>query len=62
MSSVFEYAVVNLNDGLYDNDIATNLAETFDCCVNDGKLDGQQVVRAFVASGLAEQFERQNPV
>ena len=62
MSSVFEYAVVSLNDGLYDNDIATNLAETFDCCVNDGKLDGQQVARAFVASGLAEQFERQNPV
>lgn len=62
MSSVFEYAVVSLNDGLYDNDIATKLAETFDCCVNDGKLNGQQVARAFVASGLAEQFERQNPV
>lgn len=62
MNSAFEYPIVSLNDGLYDDDVATNLAETFDCCVNDGKLDGQQVVQAFVASGLAEQFERQNPV
>lgn len=62
MNSTFEYSIVSLNDGLYDDDVATNLAETFDCCVNDGKLDGQQVVQAFVASGLAEQFERQNPV
>lgn len=58
----YKPATIRLNDGLYDDDIATNLAETFDCCVNDGGLDGQQVARAFIASGLAEQFERQNPV
>ena len=62
MNPTYEYAVVSLNGGLYDDDIATNLAETFDCCINDGGLDGQQVARAFIASGLAEQFERQNPV
>ena len=60
--SRFEYAVVRLNGGLYDDDIATNLAETFDLCVNIGKIDGQQVSHAFLASGLADQFERQNPV
>lgn len=62
MITACEYAVVSLNDGIYDDDIATNLAETFDCCVNDGGLDGQQVARAFIASGLAKQFEQQNPV
>ncbi len=62
MSNAFECTVINLNNGLYDDDIATNLAEMLDCCANDGKLDGQQVARAFVASGLARQFERQNPV
>lgn len=61
MSSTFEYSIVSLNDGLYDDDVATNLAETFDCCVNDGKLDGQQVVQAFVASGSRRAIRTAEP-
>ena len=61
MKERFEYAVVRFEGGLYDDDIATNLAELFDVGVNVGGADGQRVAAAFVASGLAERFERQNP-
>ena len=57
MGNAFERMVVNLNDGLYDDGIATNLAEMFDRCENDGKLDGQQAAWTFATSCLAKQFE-----
>lgn len=57
----YEYTLVRLNDGLYDDDIATGLAETFDICVNVGGFSGARTAQAFVASGLARHFEQQNP-
>lgn len=59
--SRYEYAFVRLNDGLYDDDIATGLAETFDICVNAGGIEGADAAQAFVNSGLARRFEQQNP-
>lgn len=56
-----EYAVVRLNDGIYDDDIRTQLAGLFDVAVNSFGLQGQLVADLFVSSGLAESFERQNP-
>ena len=61
MSGSYEYALVRLNGGLYDDNITTGLAETFDICVNVGGLDGARTAQAFIGSGLAKHFEQQHP-
>lgn len=58
----YEYACIAFGDDLYQDDVATALAEIFDIGVHLGGLTGQEIVHAFIASGLAVQFERQNPV
>ena len=57
----YEYAFVGLNDRLYDEDIRMQLAGLFDIAVNTLGISGQRTADLFVASGLAEEFERQNP-
>ena len=46
----------------YFFDAQENLASVFEIGVNACGLDGQRVADAFVASGLAHEFERRNPV
>ena len=59
--SSYEYACISFeNDGLYDGDIREALADVFDICVNVAGVSGEKAARAFVLSGLARQFERQN--
>ena len=57
-----EYALVNLSDDRYFTDAQENLAALFEIGVNACKVDGQKIADAFVASGLAHEFERMNPV
>ena len=62
MTERYEYALVPFGDGgLYDQDIREALADVFDIGVNVVGADGSRVARAFVASGLDEEFERRNP-
>ncbi len=49
-------------DSPYLDDIRYALAVLFDIAVNECRLGGQDVADAFVVSGLAHEFERQNPV
>ena len=56
-----EYAFIHLNDGLYDLEMREKLGVFFDIAVDRCGLRGQEAAELFVASGLAEQFERQNP-
>lgn len=58
----FEYAFISLGDETYWEDIASALADVFDIGVNACGIEGQAIADAFVASGLARQFELQNPV
>ena len=61
--SHYEYALIPFDlQGLYDNDVREALADLFDICVNVVGQSGAAAARAFVASGLAQEFERQNPV
>lgn len=57
-----EYYFINLNSLDYFSDAQQNLAEVFEVGVNSCKLDGQRIADAFLASGLAHEFERRNPV
>ncbi len=56
-----EYAVVRLNDGLYDEELREKLGTFFDTAVNCCSMRGQDAANVFIASGLAEQLEYQNP-
>lgn len=58
----YEYACIAFGDDLYKEDVSTALADLLDIGANVCGLAGQSIVNAFVASGLARQFERQNPV
>ena len=58
-----EYDFIELPDEpLYRDDAAQALASVFDVGVNVLGLAGRDVADAFVASGIASQFERRNPV
>lgn len=57
----YEYAYIAFGDDLYKEDAMTALADLLDIGVNVCSIEGQKLVDAFVASGLAEHFERQNP-
>ena len=58
----YEYACIALRENPYKDDAAEALAVIFDVGVNVCECSGQDVADAFVISGLAQQFERQNPV
>ena len=63
MAGKYDYALITLDGGgLYDQDIRETLADVFDIGINVLKLSGERVARAFVASGLSNEFERRNPV
>ena len=57
----YEYAFISLNDGLYEEELREKLGTYFDTAVNCFGLRGQDAADIFVASGLAAQFEVQNP-
>ncbi len=58
----YRYAVVELPPSPYAHDLQEVLAFVFDIGVNLAGCTGEQVAQAFMASGLAEEFEKQNPV
>lgn len=58
----YRYAVVELPPSPYAHDLQEVLAFVFDIGVNVAGCMGDQVAQAFMASGLAEEFEKQNPV
>ncbi len=58
----FRYAIVQLPPSPYAEDLQDVLAFVFDVGVNRCGCTGDQVAQAFMASGLAEEFEKQNPV
>lgn len=58
----YRYAVVELPPSPYARDLQEVLAFVFDIGVNLAGCTGEQVAQAFMASGLAEEFEKQNPV
>ena len=55
------YEVVNF-DFEYLDDARETLGALFDIGVNEWKVSGEDLTQAFLASGVAEQFERHNPV
>lgn len=57
----FEYAVISFDEGWYDEDIMERVADIFDVGVNECGVDGRVVGEAFIASGIADEFERHNP-
>ena len=58
----YRYAIVELPPSPYAHDLQEVLAFVFDIGVNLAGCTGEQVAQAFMASGLAEEFEKQNPV
>lgn len=58
----YRYAVIELPPSPYAHDLQEVLAFVFDIGVNLAGCTGAQVAHAFLASGLAEEFEKQNPV
>ena len=58
----YHYAVIELPSSPYAHDLQEVLAFVFDIGVNLAGCTGAQVAHAFLASGLAEEFEKQNPV
>lgn len=62
MMGRYEYAVVPLGDEAYLEDARQALGDLFDIAVNACGLHGQEAADAFIASGIARQFERHNPV
>lgn len=58
----YHYAVIELPSSPYAHDLQEVLAFVFDIGVNLAGCTGSQVAHAFLASGLAEEFEKQNPV
>ena len=57
-----DYAIVSLPASPYASDLRETLGCAFDVGVNLCGCTGDQVAHALVASGLAEQFEKMNPV
>lgn len=57
-----EYAVISLRDDTYLEDIQETLGAFFDIGVNQWGVGGEALAEAFVASGIACEFERRNPV
>lgn len=57
-----EYAVISLRDDTYLEDIQETLGAFFDIGVNRWGVTGEALAEAFVASGIAREFERRNPV
>ena len=57
-----EYAVISLRDDTYLEDIQETLGAFFDIGVNQWGVGGEALAEAFVASGIAREFERRNPV
>lgn len=55
------YEVINF-DFEYLDDTRETLGALFDIGVNEWKVSGENLAQAFLASGVAEQFERHNPV
>ncbi len=58
----YEYAIVPFPDSPYIEDMRELLGSLFDVGVHVWGCTGEQVVQAFMMSGLAEEFERLNPV
>lgn len=58
----YEYAIVSLCDDLYKEDAMQGLAGLMDIAVNVYGLKDELAQHAFLSSGIAEQFERHNPV
>lgn len=56
------YAVIEFPPSPYADDLQEVLGFVFDIGVNVCGCTGEQVARAFIASGLAEEFEKMNPV
>ena len=54
------YEVINF-DFEYLDDARETLGALFDIGVNEWKVPGDDLAQAFLASGVAEQFERRNP-
>lgn len=61
-TSQVDYAVVSLRDDLYRDDATHALGGLFDIAVNVYGLSDELAQQAFIASGIARQFERHNPV
>ena len=57
-----EYAVISLRDDTYLEDIQETLGAFFDIGVNRWGVGGEALAEAFMASGIAREFERRNPV
>lgn len=53
----YRYAIVELPPSPYAHDLQEVLAFVFDIGVNLAGCTGEQVAQAFMASGLAEEFE-----
>jgi len=60
--SSYNYYLMDLNDGLYMEPMMICLGEALEYFTNDLSMLGQEALERFVASGIAEEFERQNPV
>lgn len=56
-----EYAVINFGTEYLD-DTRETLGALFDIGVNQWGIQGEALAQAFVASGVAQEFERHNPV
>ena len=56
-----EYFCLQLNDGIYSEELREKLGTFFDIGVNCCGMRGQEVADILIASGLDEQLERQNP-
>lgn len=57
-----EYAYIRMPDDSIFPDARETLAELFDIAINECSVDSGDFVAAFLASGLAGEFERLNPV
>ena len=59
--STVTYYTFNMKENLYDEDIRMRLGTIFDIGVNTYKIQGQELIRTFLNSNLAFEFEYQNP-
>lgn len=57
-----EYAAISLPNLLYFDDACESLGALFHVGINECDANGQELADAFLASGLAREFERCNPV
>lgn len=56
-----EYAVISFPESLYREEISEKLGAILHLGIVENGIDGQQMLNAFLDSGLAKEFELQNP-